>query len=165
MDLARFERLFLLVSLLIFVGAIAGCGAANQRPPVFQMRLVLDAPSADSEPMTYTGKGATQPQVLQVWKKPLLDQTAVESAAVIEETPADKPQIRIMFTAQGSKRFAEVTKQTIHKRIAVVIDGKVYEAPMIQAEISTDWVPIRGEFTRQQATELAGKINAAVGRK
>ena len=63
---------------------------------------------------------------------------------------------------EGRKRFAEITKQNIHKRLAIVIDGTLYAAPIIQAEIATGSLPIQDDFTEEQATELAGKINAAV---
>ncbi len=52
--------------------------------------------------------------------------------------------------------------QNIHKKIAIIIDGVLYEAPMIQAQISTDALPIRDGFNEQQAEALARKINASV---
>lgn len=152
-----------LTKLVLLTSSIAlAAGAAESS--IFQIRLALDASTADSEQMKYKTKDG-QTMTLHVQKTPLLDLTAVESAAVDNDTPTRELGIRITFTAQGRQRFAEVTKQIIHKRIAIVIDGKVYSAPIIQAEISADSVPITGDSTERQETQLAEKINAAIRSK
>ena len=46
--------------------------------------------------------------------------------------------------------------------IAILIDGVVCAAPMIQAEITADSIPIRDNLTGQQPEDLARKINAAI---
>ena len=99
---------------------------------------------------------------LSVEKTPVFDQAGVTSAAVVKDNATGRAQLRIALTREGSRRIAEITKQNIHKRIAIIIDGVLYEAPVIQAEISTDSLPVRDALTEQRAEELARKINAAV---
>lgn len=133
-------------------------------PSIFQMRLVLDAPSADSERMAFKsidGQGTT----LFVRKAPFLDETAVQSAAVTRDPSTGEPVLEITFTPQGRERFAQATGELVHKRIAIVIEGKLLDAPIIQAKISAAAVPIHGHFTEEEATRLAETINVAVTRK
>ncbi len=72
---------------LAAVALAPGCKSFQQRRvgatrPVFQLRLVLDSPSADSEQIALTGKNAehTHTETLNVQKTVLLDQTALQSA-------------------------------------------------------------------------------------
>ena len=42
----------------------------------------------------------------------------------------NKPYVIINFNASGARRFEELTGQNIKKRMAIVLDGKVYSAPV-----------------------------------
>lgn len=135
------------------------------KSPAFEMRLVVDSTSADAERMTLVlqnpGSGQTRLEPLYVQKTVLLDQTAVESAKVATNA-LGAPQIEITLTDAGRKRFAKITRQNIGKRLAIVIDGRVCTAPVIQSEITGGKGQITGNITDQQAEALAAKINAAV---
>jgi hypothetical protein len=141
--------------------------AQAPKPPVFQMRLVLDAPSDDAERMTLVSENTTggQPhlETLYVQKQVLLDKAAVQSAKVASD-PRGAPQIEIIFTDEGRKRFAEVTRENLHKRLAIIFDGRIRCAPVIQTEISGGRAEISGAFTDQEAETLARKINDAIGK-
>jgi preprotein translocase subunit SecD len=150
-----------LVSLL----ALTLVAAETSKPPVFQMRLVLDSPTADSEQMTMTRTdttGKTTKEVLQVPRTSLLDHKEVRSASVQKNAQTGAPEIQVTFTDQGAKRFAQVTRENIDKRLAIVVDGKVFSAPFIKAEIPGGHAVISGNFSEQEATQLATKINDAV---
>ena len=139
-------------------------GDANPGPSVFQFRLVLNAPSAKADPMTIVQQGADAKaaQTLYIQKKVLLDQTDLMSASVITNQPAGKPRIQITFTDAGAKRFAKVTRQNIGKRLAIIIDGRLYSAPMIKSEIRGGQAEISGNFSEPEANNLAAKINQSV---
>jgi preprotein translocase subunit SecD len=143
---------------------LAALAATPPKPSIFEIRPVLDAPSADSEQLEMTSADG-QAMVLNVQRVPLLDESYVQSAAAAQDSETGQVRIQIMLTPQGQKRLAEVTRQNLHRRIAVVVDGKLCEAPMIQAEITGGAVPIRGDFTQPQASELAARINADAGKK
>ncbi|HEY2012416.1 MAG TPA: hypothetical protein VGH38_02895 [Bryobacteraceae bacterium] len=147
---------------------LLGCAAlalAASNPSVFQIRSASDIPSADSEQMTYKSKdGQTIP--LYVQKEPLLDISAVHSAEMVRDVAGSPFNVKITFTPEGRERFAEATRQNVRKRIAVIIDGRVYAAPMIQSELTAPSITISGDIgTEQQATELAAKIQKAVDTK
>ena len=144
--------------------AFTGCTAkrdstaATSNPATFQVRLVLDAPSSDSTEMSIiqsTGS-PTPKEVVYVQNAALLDQTALKSAKVVRDN-LGHPQIAVSFTESGGKRFADVTRENIGKRLALVIDGRVYCAPKIMAEISGG-ANISGSFSEQEAKELATRL-------
>jgi preprotein translocase subunit SecD len=138
-------------------------GAARQpnKPAPFQVQLVLDEPGENSEPMTNNAGGAGG-QTLYVQKAPLLDCTAISSATVTKDTPTGAPQIEVEFTEVGGELFAAITKENIDKRLAIVLDGHLYSAPVIRSEIPGGKAQITGSFTEEEARELAAKINAAI---
>ena len=151
---------------LICVLATTAITFASPAPPIFQMRLVLDAPSGDSQPMSYIthNQNSTYTNVLNVQKTALLDQTALESAKPGTDA-LGQPVIDITFTRSGAEQFAEVTRQNIHKRLAIIIGGQVCEAPIIQMEISGGKAQISGKFSKQEVKDLARKINDALTKK
>tara|TARA_B100001123_G_C15268005_1_gene1009192 strand:+ start:205 stop:1761 length:1557 start_codon:yes stop_codon:yes gene_type:complete len=55
----------------------------------------------------------------------------------------------------GAKRFAKATSSGIGKRLAIVLDGKIISAPVIQDAIIGGAGQISGGFTFQSATDLA----------
>jgi SecD/SecF fusion protein len=78
-----------------------------------------------------------------------------------------KPEIIIVFTNEGRKRFAELTRdiaaegqQAGHPcALAIVLDGKLYSAPLVHEEIDSDQARITGNFTDREALSLANVLN------
>ena len=151
-------------AMTVALSSDTSAGDANPVPSVFQFRLVLNAPSAKADPMTVVQQGADAKatKTLYVQKKVLLDQTDLMSASVITNQPAGKPWIQITFTDAGTKQFAKVTRQNIGKRLAIIIDGRLYSAPTIRSEIRDGKAQITGNFSEQEANDLAAKINQSV---
>ena len=151
-------------AMTVALSSDTSAGDANPAPSVFQFRLVLNAPSAKADPMTIVQQGADAKatKTLYVQKKVLLDQTDLMSASVITNQPAGKPWIQITFTDAGAKRFAKVTRQNIGKRLAIIIDGRLYSAPMIKSEIRGGQAEVSGNFSEPEANNLAAKINQSV---
>ena len=137
----------------------AAAVAAPSTTPVFQIHLVLDAPSGDSEPMTIVSK--ERKEVVNVQKTVLLDQTALKSAGVRTDE-LGHAQIEITFTDQGRKRFAEITREQVGKRLAIIIDGRLYSGPTIRTQISGGKTEISGSFSKEEANALAAKIIEAI---
>ena len=132
---------------------------------VFEVRLVVDAASDDAERMTLvqqsSDSGPTLLEPVFVQKTPLLDRSDVQSAKFNRDGLGD-PKIEITFTDKGRERFAEITRRNIDKRLAIVIDGKVCEAPFVRSEMTGATVEISGSFSDQEAQALADKINGAI---
>ena len=66
-------------------------------------------------------------------------------------------QTVVSFTLDrvGAKRFGKATTSGIGKRLAIVLDGKIISAPVIQDAIVGGSGIITGNFTFQSATDLA----------
>lgn len=64
--------------------------------------------------------------------------------------------VNITLSADGTKKFADVTKllAPTKGRIAIVLDGTVNSAPAVQSEITDGHVAITGNYTVDQAKEL-----------
>ena len=131
------------------------------KPLPFQLQLVLDQPGDDTEQKTNNATGAGG-ETLHVQKTPLMDYTAISSAAVTRNASSGAPVISVEFSEEGKELFAAITKENINKRLAIVLDGQVYSAPVIRTEISGGQAQISGSFTEEEATALAAKINAAL---
>lgn len=56
--------------------------------------------------------------------------------------------------------FERITGEHIHKRMAIVLDGKVHSAPTIQSRIGGGKASITGSFTPTEAQDLAIVLRA-----
>ena len=144
--------------------ALAQPGANSQtvapqpnKPAAFQVQLVLDSPGDNSEP-----SNAPSGETLHLEKAPLLDYTAIRSATVARNASSGAPEINVEFSPEGNELFAAVTKENINKRLAIVLGGRLYAAPVIRSEISGGKTQITGSFTEDEALELATRINEAI---
>jgi SecD/SecF fusion protein len=69
-----------------------------------------------------------------------------------------EPQIDFQLNDNGAKRFGEVTRNNIGQRLAIILDGELYSAPVIQSPIETGNGQITGRFMVEQAQELANVL-------
>ena len=107
-------------------------------------------------------KRGTVTMLLNVAITAALDDSAVKEAQVKQDVHTSKPQIEITMTTQGRRRLAELTQVSLNKRLAIVVGGRLLSAPVIKTEIKDGKVLVEGDFTNQEASELAEKINRAV---
>ncbi len=147
--------------------ALASAAADSPPAPIFQARMVLDVPSDQSEQLEMTQKMGDKVRThrMPVDKKVLFDQTALESAKVITDERSHTPRIELTFTDAGRKRFAEVTREITGKRLAIVIDGRLYAAPRIATEIPGGKADISGSFSEEEAKTLVAKISESLPKR
>ena len=65
--------------------------------------------------------------------------------------------VHVVFDQEGSGLLGEFTAAHIGEALAIVVDGRVLSAPVIQSAISGEAV-ITGNFTESEARQLAAKI-------
>lgn len=70
-----------------------------------------------------------------------------------------RPDINFMLKGSAAPRFAEITQRNIGKDLAIILDNQVQSAPVIDNQISDNGI-IQGNFTVQQASDLALKLNS-----
>jgi protein-export membrane protein SecD len=84
----------------------------------------------------------------------------LKSAAVTFQSQGlSQPQISLQFNDEGTKLFADLTKNNLGKTIAIFLDGQIISAPTVQAEITNGEAVITGSFTLKEAKDLAQKLN------
>lgn len=66
-----------------------------------------------------------------------------------------RPIVSFGFDRQGANTFADITAASIGQRFAVVLDGEVLTAPVIQTAIPGGQGQITGDFTAEEAQTLA----------
>jgi preprotein translocase subunit SecD len=76
-------------------------------------------------------------------------------------------QVAITFSPTGAQRFGEITEQNVARHLAIILDGTLYSAPRINERIPGGRAVITGQFTVDQARDLAivlreGALPAAV---
>jgi preprotein translocase subunit SecD len=68
--------------------------------------------------------------------------------------------VNIRFDSVGAKEFADITKENVNRRFAIVLDKKVLTAPSIREPILQGSAQITGSFTVQSANDLAVLLRA-----
>ncbi len=85
---------------------------------------------------------------------------------VITDARADFSQtsayanVSMSMNAEGAKAWARITRENIGKSIAIVLDGYVYSFPTVQTEIAGGNSQITGNFTVEEAKDLANTLKS-----
>lgn len=87
----------------------------------------------------------------------------LKTAFVSRHPVTNQPEIDFELNPEGAKLFAEVTREWSPKgtnfyQLAIVLDGVLYSAPRIMAEISAGRGQITGSFDLEEAFELANVL-------
>ena len=68
--------------------------------------------------------------------------------------------VSFKFNLRGAQRFGQATSENIGRRMAIVLDNEVVSAPVIRSAITGGSGQITGNFTVQQANDLAVLLRA-----
>ena len=85
---------------------------------------------------------------------------------VITDARADFSQVSayanvsMSMNAEGAKAWQRITKENISKSVAIVLDGFVYSFPTVQNEIAGGNSQITGNFTVEEAKDLANTLKS-----
>ena len=95
---------------------------------------------------------------------PVLDRVVLSGDHLIDAAPAFDPNgqavVSFRFDAVGARIFADITRANVGKPFAIVLDGKVLSAPVIQTPILGGSGQITGGFTMQTAKDLSAMLRA-----
>lgn len=80
--------------------------------------------------------------------------------AYAEPDPMGSLHVSFKFNDEGGKTFGIITGDNVGRRLAVVLDGKVYSAPVIQTPIRGGHGQITGNFSDEDAKNLALVLRA-----
>lgn len=99
--------------------------------------------------------------------RPALSGDVINDAREDFNPVTNAPVVSMRMNAEGSKIWAQLTRENIGKCVAVVLDEHVYSFPVVNSEIPNGQSEISGGFTPEEAQDLAnvlktGKMAASV---
>ncbi len=84
----------------------------------------------------------------------------LKEANVVFDGNTGKPAVSIVFTKEGSDKFAKITEKSIGKPLAIILDSQVISAPTVQEKITGGSAQITGNFSTEEAKKLSILLNA-----
>jgi preprotein translocase subunit SecD len=93
-------------------------------------------------------------------KEALLTGDLLTDARVSIDDRLMEPFVSITFDGVGARIFEDITAKNIQKRLAIILDDSVYSAPVIRERIAGGSAQITGNFTMDEASDLAIVLRA-----
>ena len=85
---------------------------------------------------------------------------AEKQVGAVDENSPSMPYVALEFNEEGKKLFAEATEANIGKVIHIVMDDEIISSPVVQTAITDGQAMITGQFSGEEAEELASLIRA-----
>lgn len=89
-----------------------------------------------------------------------LDGSVVTSATEQYAQRGATAEVSMTMNGEGTQEWSRLTGENIGKCIAIVLDGYVYSAPRVNSKIDKGSSSITGDFTIQEAKDLANVLNS-----
>ena len=105
-----------------------------------------------------SGQKKQAPYLLK--KRTLITGEYITDARVAIDSQYGEPYVSLSFDTRGARIFERITGDNIGKRLAIVLDGNVYSAPVIRDRIGGGRAQITGSFTMDEAKDLAIVLRA-----
>lgn len=83
----------------------------------------------------------------------------LENARVVMMSENGYPSVSFTFSAEGAKKFGQLTGANLNKQLAIVLDNTIQSAPVVRARI-TKQGEITGSFSAEEARSLAIVLKA-----
>jgi len=135
---------------------------------------VKPASKKDMERMAQSGLKIDQKQeyftlypLKTVNGKAALDGDVVVAASQEYDDRTHQATVSMSMDSEGARQWGQLTRDNINFPVAIVLDNKVYSNPRVNDAIENGTSSISGDFTIQEAQDLAnvlksGKMNARV---
>jgi SecD/SecF fusion protein len=114
----------------------------------------------DMEPMDFGGGALLRPLYL-VEREAIL--TGDQLTDALAAANPDRPgfwQVNFTLNGRGAREFAKVTGENVGRYLAISLDGRISSAPVIEGKIPSGQGSISGQFTNNQASDLALLLRA-----
>ncbi|MDR1045315.1 MAG: protein translocase subunit SecD [Candidatus Adiutrix sp.] len=92
-------------------------------------------------------------------KVPLMTGEGLVDARVVSGRLGE-PEVSITFDSRGARQFERITGEYVQRNMAIVLDGVVYSAPVIQSKIAGGHAVINGMRSPDEARDLAVVLRA-----
>jgi preprotein translocase subunit SecD len=95
-----------------------------------------------------------------VQSQALMTGETIADARVRPSTRLEGPYVELVLSSSGARLFERITAENVKKRLAIILDNKVYSAPVIQERIAGGHASITGQFDMKEARDLAIVLRA-----
>ena len=137
---------------------------------VISTQLVASAKSVEGyRLMTREWKNGDIVEAVYVSEQAELTEEDVVSASVVRDTVIDDYLVKCYLRSSANRRLTELTRaykphgkknpRDKGRQLAVVVNGRLMTAPVIQVEINGGEFAICGNFSREEAMKLAASLN------
>ncbi|MBE6355846.1 MAG: protein translocase subunit SecD [Lentisphaerae bacterium] len=89
---------------------------------------------------------------------PEMDGKNITMARAHRDEMTGQLQIMLQFNTAGAEEFKNVTQRNVNRQLAIVLDGKLYCAPVIREAIAGGNASISGSFTEEEAKSIADAL-------
>jgi preprotein translocase subunit SecD len=101
----------------------------------------------------------TAGQVRYLLGPAVLDRSAISKATAQTDPNSGSWVVQVTFTSAGTKTWGDLTSRSIGQQIAFVVNTTVVSAPTVQEAILGSSTQISGNFTQDQAQQLAAALS------
>ena len=115
---------------------------------------------ADSELLYESDAAGQQTIPYLVQRRVMVSGDRLQQASSGFDPRTGEPIVNFRFDTRGAKEFGDVTKTSVGRPFAIVLDNKVISAPVIREPILGGQGQISGNFTLQTANDLSVLLNA-----
>ncbi|WP_051326180.1 protein translocase subunit SecD [Glycomyces tenuis] len=135
------------------------CEQLDNRPPGSVQQADLDVvacsppePIAEDSPdLTFSTKYLLAPSTV-------LGSDVSQADVGSDQANLNAFMVNVQFTTAGAEKWGALTSENVGQQVAIVLDNEVVSAPNIQ-EASTNSTSITGDFTAEEANQLADQLN------
>jgi SecD/SecF fusion protein len=140
-------------------------GATRYRPIAGKYTLTVSRdPETGNDVYRFTDEKGQEVDTATVLKDSRLiltgDQLVPGKSEVVKASNGIGAWVALEFNEQGKETFFKFTRANQGEILAIVLDGKIISAPIIDEAIPSGHAVIRGNFTPREAKQLADLINA-----
>lgn len=82
----------------------------------------------------------------------------IENAVLSNNPQTGQNTVTLQFDSTGTDLFAQITREHTGRALGIFLDGELISAPVIQSAISNGNAEIYGQFSREEAAELAQNL-------
>lgn len=111
-------------------------------------------------PLKITPGSGERPRMVLVKKRIMVSGEDLVDARAGFDQQNNQPVVSFRFNTRGAKKFGDVTARNVRRPFAIVLDGQVLSDPVIREPILGGSGQINGNFTVQEANDLALMLRA-----
>jgi preprotein translocase subunit SecD len=111
----------------------------------------------------HAGRGegiAAEKQAYVVESRALMTGEYIQDAKVRPAQQMEGAAVELILNASGARLFEQITAANVKRRLAIVLDNRVYSAPVIQERIGGGRASITGSFDIKEARDLSIVLRA-----